>query len=334
MEVDHDLLRVAVAGRRVMVTGAAGSIGSELCRQLVRLGCESLVLYDRAESALYYTDIELRRAGGDARIEPVVGDIGDGAHVNEVIGRHRPEIVYHAAAYKHVPLMQRFPLEAIRNNVLATRVVAEAARAGGVKSFVFVSTDKAATPVGIMAQTKRVAESLVCSYDKSPTAFMAVRFGNVLGSNGSVVPLFQWQIANGGPVTVTHVDAARYFMLVAEAAHLILQAGAMGRGGEVFFLDMGEPIRVMDLARDLVRRAGRNVTLQTIGLRPGESLHEQLTSDSEDVFASEHDRILVRRARALDPDDLTRDLEELAGLVAIRAEDAAMELLAALAARY
>ncbi len=338
VRLDVDRLRQELGGSRILVTGAAGSIGSEICRQLATFGPEIMVLFDRAESPLYFIDLEIRRTFPFLKVVPVVGDILDRSLVEEVIQSFALQIVYHAAAYKHVPLMEVYPLEAMQNNIFGTETVALAAKKRGVKKFVFISTDKAVRPVGIMGMTKRVAEGLLCSLNGGPTTFIAVRFGNVLGSEGSVLPLFQWQIARGEPVEVTDPEASRYFMLLSEAAQLVLQAGAMGKGGEVFFLDMGEPIRIMDLAHNLIQLSGlepgRDVPIEVIGLRPGERLREELIMEQEELLATEHEKVFMVENRHFDPQGFEPELEALRNLVAERDREKAIEQLKVMAAQY
>ncbi|MFQ5658311.1 MAG: polysaccharide biosynthesis protein, partial [Candidatus Methylomirabilales bacterium] len=338
VRLDRHRLRRELQEKRILVTGAAGSIGSEICRQLATFEPEMLLLFDRAESSLYFIDLELRRACPSLKVIPVVGDILDRQKVEEVIRVHAPDLVYHAAAYKHVPLMETHPLEAIQNNVFGTETVVEAARQGKVKKLVFVSTDKAVRPIGVMGMTKRLAEGLLHACNGGPTAFVAVRFGNVLGSDGSVVPLFRWQIVKGGPVTVTHPEATRYFMLLSEAAQLVLQAGAMGKGGEIFFLDMGEPVKIMDLANNLIRLSGlelgEDIQIEVTGLRPGERLNEALVMDKEELSPTEHEKVLMVKNQHLDPDKFRQDLEVLRCLVESRDRDGAVEQLKLMAARY
>jgi FlaA1/EpsC-like NDP-sugar epimerase len=338
VRLDVDRLQEELRGRRILVTGAGGSIGSELCRQLAVFEPEMLVLFERAESSLYFVDLELRSRHPGLQVMSVVGDILDRRRVEDIIAAYAPEIIYHAAAYKHVPLMEAHPLEAIENNIFGTEVVALAARRSAVRKFVLISTDKAVKPVGIMGMTKRMAECLLLSLNGGPTTFVAVRFGNVLGSDGSVLPLFRWQIAQGGPVTVTDPEASRYFMLLSEAAQLVLQAGAMGRGGEIFFLDMGEPVKVLDLAENLIRLSGlepgRDIPIEVIGLRPGERLREELVVDGEELLPSEHEKVLLVRNNHFDPEAFRRDLEELRRLVADRDRKHATEKLCTMAWRY
>jgi FlaA1/EpsC-like NDP-sugar epimerase len=285
-------------GRRVLVTGAGGSIGAELARQAARFAPAELVLLDHAENGLYYIERELATSAPGCALRAVVGDLCDPDGIEALLARCRPEIVLHAAAHKHVPLLEDAPREAVRNNVLGTRVLLDAAMRHGVTHFVLVSTDKAVNPSSVMGASKRVCERLVqAASRRGPGHFCAVRFGNVLGSEGSVVPLFQRQLERGGPLTVTHPEATRYFMTIPEAVRLVLQAAAMGRGGEVFLLDMGEPVKVLDLARQLIRlaglREGEDVEIVFTGLRPGEKLHEELHSHAEQARMTRRERILL-----------------------------------------
>ena len=299
IEMDLQDLHPLLEGKRVLVTGAGGSIGSEICRQIIRYQPASLILFERYENGLYALDLELRMQVPKVRIVPVVGDITVRDRVIEVFRQMDPEIVFHAAAYKHVPLMELNPREAVRNNVLGTKTVAEVALACGVDRFVFISTDKTVKPTSVMGATKRVAEDLLQSLSyRGTTKFMVVRFGNVLGSNGSVVPLFTEQIRRGGPVTVTHPEIKRFFMTIPEAVQLVLQASYLGRGGEIFVLDMGEQVKVVDLARNMIVLSGlvpdRDIQIVYSGLRPGEKLYEELFNDSEQVVTTSH--IKIRRA--------------------------------------
>lgn len=299
VELDTGRISGCVAGRVVLVTGAGGSIGSELCRQLVRFGPARLVLVDAGEFNLYSIQSELEQDFAFDNVEGVLGSICDESLMRRVLADHSPAIVFHAAAYKHVPMLERSPWQAVSNNVMGSRIVMDAAVEAGVERFVLVSTDKAVRPTNVMGASKRVTELLMQARLGRGTRFMAVRFGNVLGSSGSVVPLFRHQIEKGGPVTVTHPDVTRYFMSIPEAAQLILQAASMGRerGGEVFVLDMGVPVRITDMARDLIRLSGRepdtDIKLVFTGLRPGEKLHEELITAGEGIVRTEHDKILV-----------------------------------------
>jgi len=289
-------LRGFFRGRAVMVTGAGGSIGSELVRQLGCFGPSALILYERHEHSLYQMDMELRRTYPDLNLVPVIGDILDTHRVYQVLKEHEPKVLFHAAAYKHVPLMELHPREAIRVNVLGTRNVAQLAMDSGIDRFVFISSDKAVEPYSVMGSTKRVAELMLQDYaGKSSTKFMTVRFGNVLESSGSVLPLFKEQIKRGGPVTVTHPDVTRYFMTTTEAVHLVLHAAIMGKGGEIFVLDMGDPIRVLEMAKQLISLYGyepdRDIKIEITGLRAGEKLHEGLFNPGEKVNSTGHQKI-------------------------------------------
>jgi nucleoside-diphosphate-sugar epimerase len=302
--LDEYAIRARLAGRVVLVTGAGGSIGSELCRQIARYRPEALVGFDQAETALYQIDQEMRERFPGIRFIPEVGSIRNRRRVAEIFREHRPRSVYHAAAYKHVPMMEAQLFEAVANNVFGTRNVADAAARAEAEDFVLVSSDKAVRPASVMGATKRVAE-LVCLAahergrvrESNPTEFMAVRFGNVLGSNGSVIPRFQRQIAAGGPITVTHPEMRRFFMTIAEAAELVLEAAAMGAGGEIFELDMGEPVRIVDLARNLVLLSGLrpdvDIRIEYTGVRPGEKLFEELSALEEHTLPTRHSQIRV-----------------------------------------
>jgi FlaA1/EpsC-like NDP-sugar epimerase len=301
--LDESRLQAWIRGRSVLVTGAGGSIGSELCRQIARFEPARLVLFEHNEFALYRMEQEFAAQYPAIRLDCVIGDVKDGARVVEAIALHQPQLVFHAAAYKHVPLMEQDNAwEAIRNNVLGTWCVAEAAIAQGVEKFVMVSTDKAVNPANVMGASKRLAE-IVCQglQAKGATCFVIVRFGNVLGSTGSVIPKFREQIARGGPVTVTHPEITRYFMSIPEAAQLVLQAGLMGSGGEIFVLDMGEPVKIVDLARELIRLSGyaeADIGIEFTGLRPGEKLYEELLADGEHTLPTPHPKLRIAKSRA------------------------------------
>jgi FlaA1/EpsC-like NDP-sugar epimerase len=303
VELDDAGLHAFLGGKTVVVTGAGGSIGSELCRQIVRYTPARIVLLDASELALYSIEQEFCDRLPHAEIAAVIGDAKDARRVAEVFARYRPQVVFHAAAYKHVPLMEEEnAFEAVANNVLSTVTVARAAQQAGASKFVLVSTDKAVNPANVMGASKRLAE-MVCQVlqDSSRTQLVIVRFGNVLGSTGSVVPRFREQIARGGPVTVTHPDIQRYFMSIPEATQLVLQAGAMGKGGEIFVLDMGEPVRIVDLARQMIRLSGLaedDVRIEYTGLRPGEKLYEEPLADAEKTLPTPHPKLRVAQARA------------------------------------
>jgi FlaA1/EpsC-like NDP-sugar epimerase len=295
-------IRSNTEGHVVLVTGAAGSIGSELSRQVATLGPAHLVLFERSESDLHDLELVLRQLLPNVEMTAVVGDILDPADVSAAFSRHRPSRVYHAAAYKHVTLMERHVVSAVRNNVLGTYHVAQAAERFGAQQFVLISSDKAVRPTSLMGATKRAAERVILSMGDGATRFTAVRFGNVLGSRGSVVPIFKRQIEMGGPVTVTHPEVVRFFMTIPEAVQLVLQAAASSVGGDIFHLDMGEPVRIADLAENMIRLSGfepgRDIEIKFVGLRPGEKLYEELLVDGEDVEPTEHPQ--VRMVRAVD----------------------------------
>jgi FlaA1/EpsC-like NDP-sugar epimerase len=319
VQLDAAALHSFLGGKVVLVTGAGGSIGSELCRQIARYAPARIVLFDAAEFALYSIEQEFRDRLARVPIAAVIGDAKNARRVGEVFARHRPQVVFHAAAYKHVPLMEEEnAFEAVANNVLSTVTVARAAQDARAEKFVLVSTDKAVNPANIMGASKRVAE-MACQalQPDSGTELVIVRFGNVLGSTGSVVPRFREQIAHGGPVTVTHPDIQRYFMSIPEAAQLVLQAGTMGKGGEIYVLDMGEPVRIVELARQMIRLSGLaedDIRIEYTGLRPGEKLYEEPLADAERTLATPHPKLRVAQARAPQNGKLLEELHSwLAG---------------------
>lgn len=286
VELDLSSISEKISGKTVLVTGAGGSIGSEICRQIAQFFPQKLILLGHGENSIYSIDMEIRNQYGQAiEIVPVIGDVQDRDRMFEVIEEHRPHVIYHAAAHKHVPLMEYNPKEAVKNNVFGTKNVAEAADTFGVETFVLISSDKAVNPTNVMGSTKRIAEMIIQKLDlHSKTKFVAVRFGNVLGSRGSVIPLFKKQIHAGGPVTVTHPEMTRYFMTIPEASRLVIQAGTLARGGEIFVLDMGEPVKITDLAQNLIRLSGYTVDeigIKYSGLRPGEKMFEELLNEKE-----------------------------------------------------
>src|SRR5207245_10410338 len=317
VRTDLQELPPVLEGKRVLVTGAGGSIGSELCRQIARYKPALLILFERHENSLYALDLELREMFPQMKTLPLIGDTTVPGRVVEVFGRCAPQIIFHAAAHKHVPLMEENPGEAVRNNILGTRIVGEAALASGVERFILISTDKAINPTNVMGATKRIAEYVVEKMNRrGRTCFTVVRFGNVLGSNGSVVPRFAERIRKGGPVTVTHPEIRRYFMTIPESVQLVLQASVMGQGGDVFVLDMGEQIRVADMARNMILLSGhvpdKDIKITYTGLRPGEKLYEELFGDKECVEPTSHAKI--KRAithAAFGPGELDRHIEEL-----------------------
>ncbi|MHC0036453.1 polysaccharide biosynthesis protein [Pseudoneobacillus sp. C159] len=286
VELDITTISEYVSGKTVLVTGAGGSIGSEICRQICQFHPKKIVLVGHGENSIYLIDMELRKlVPPSVEVIPVIGDIQDRSRMFEVFEEHRPDVVYHAAAHKHVPLMEYNPRESVKNNVFGTKNVAEAADTFGVDTFVLISSDKAVNPTNVMGSTKRIAEMVIQQIDKaSKTKFVAVRFGNVLGSRGSVIPLFKKQIMAGGPVTVTHPEMTRYFMTIPEASRLVIQAGSLARGGEIFVLDMGEPVKIVDLAVNLIKLSGYSVEeigIKYSGIRPGEKMYEELLGDKE-----------------------------------------------------
>jgi FlaA1/EpsC-like NDP-sugar epimerase len=314
-----DQIRGRIADKVLLITGAGGSIGSELTRQAAALGPRQLVLLDRSENDLFKLGHELSRKFPHLDYIPVVGDIQDVTLLRDVFATHRPQSVFHAAAYKHVPMMEKNCFQAITNNIFGTYNVALLARQYRVEDFVLISSDKAVNPTNIMGVTKRVAELIMQGLQDNGTRFMAVRFGNVLGSNGSAVPLFEQQIAAGGPVTITHPDARRYFMTIPEAVQLVLQASSMGQGGEIFVLDMGEPVRILDLVRNLIRLSGlepdRDIKIDFVGLRPGEKLFEELKLEGEDIGPTAHEKIRVVTGSKITFEQVSGWLEELSVLV-------------------
>jgi FlaA1/EpsC-like NDP-sugar epimerase len=315
VRIDTDLLRNAVRGRTVLVTGAGGSIGSEVVRQLLPLEPALVVALDRSENALFYLERELAVRFPLAQVRIKVGDCQDAAAIRTLLFETKPALVVHAAAYKHVPLMETHPVEAVRNNVAATLSLAETCREHAVERFVLISSDKAVNPTSMMGATKRAAELALQCLPPEPTNFLAVRFGNVLGSEGSIVPLFRRQIAEGGPVTVTHPEVMRYFMTIPEAVGLVLQAGIMGKGGELFHLDMGRPVKVAELAAKLIQlsgfRPGDDIEIRFTGLRPGEKMHEELLAAGEGVEPTAHPRVLVVRRGEPARDQIRARIEDL-----------------------
>jgi FlaA1/EpsC-like NDP-sugar epimerase len=312
--LEEDLLRSFLENKTVMVTGAGGSIGSELARQAARFGAGTLLLVDRAEFALFDIDRELRDAWPELSIVPLVADICDCELMRALLEKYSPSMVLHAAAHKHVPMMESNPTEAVKNNIIATRELGELAGEAGVESFIQISTDKAVRPTSVMGASKRVAELAVQDLNpKYDTRFVSVRFGNVLGSAGSVIPTFREQILAGGPVTVTHPDMVRYFMTLSEAAQLVLQAGAIGEGGEIFVLDMGEPVRIFDMARDMISLFGlkpfEDIDIVFTGIRPGEKLFEEIEIAGEHMTTTRHPKIFIGRINNCDSEAVSEALK-------------------------
>jgi FlaA1/EpsC-like NDP-sugar epimerase len=316
VSLDWAAITRGVQDKTILVTGGGGSIGSELCRQVARLKPAHLVIFEQSEFNLYSIELELKRTFPDLKLTVLLGDIYDTVAVEQMLRAHRPTVILHAAAYKHVPMLEHQLRAAVKNNVLGTRNLASLAERYGCATFVMISTDKAVNPANIMGMTKRVAE-IYCQNlsSRSSTHFITVRFGNVLGSAGSVIPLFQKQIASGGPVTVTHAEITRYFMTIPEAAQLILQAGTMGKGGEIFVLDMGEPVKIAYLADQLIRLSGKkpgeDIEIVYTGLRPGEKLYEELFHESEKLTGTKHPKILLANSRSMDFTQLEQVLDKL-----------------------
>ncbi len=325
-KLDDSPVRAGLRGRSVLVTGAAGSIGSELCRQVARFAPSCLVAFDQSESELFRIENELREKYPGLEIVAALGDIRDACRLPEILERHRVESVFHAAAYKHVPMMESHVVEAARNNILGTWNLVRAARGMGVRNLLMISSDKAVNPICVMGATKRVCERIIGAQraESGATTCASVRFGNVLGSNGSVVPIFQAQIDAGGPIKVTHPDARRYFMTIAEAVSLTLQASTKSRGSEIFVLDMGEPIRIVDLAENMIRLAGlipyEDVEIQFTGLRPGEKLMEELNGDGAGILATDQEKMRVIREQPLSWDVIPEWMERLEELLVARRE--------------
>lgn len=316
--VDMDSASIAgyVENRRVLVTGAGGSIGSELCRQIMRFGPQEIILLGRGENSIFTIMEELKRSVEPVKLTPVIADVRDYQRLLYLFDKHKPQVVFHAAAHKHVPLMEANPSEAVTNNVGGTQNLANLADQFAVETFVLVSSDKAVNPTSVMGATKRVAELVIQDLSmRSKTKFVAVRFGNVLDSRGSVLPIWRQQIAAGGPITVTHPDVTRYFMIIPEAVQLILQAGAIGTGGSIFVLDMGKPIRIVDLAHDLIKLSGltpgEDIEIQFVGLRPGEKLHEELLTAAEGLTKTTYKKIFVGAPQSIDSAALASELRTL-----------------------
>ncbi|MFI1743940.1 polysaccharide biosynthesis protein [Thalassobellus sediminis] len=315
IQINNPNLVNEFTGEVVLITGAAGSIGSELVYQLSNFDVKHLILVDQAESALYDVQQDLKR-GGKHNFTAIVADIRDGLRMDNIFQEHKPTMVFHAAAYKHVPLMEQSPYEAIKINVNGTKLLADTSSRYNVKKFVFVSTDKAVNPTSVMGATKRMAEMYIsCLQKESKTKFITTRFGNVLGSNGSVIPLFKKQIENGGPLTLTHKDITRYFMTIPEASQLVLEAATMGKGGEIFIFDMGESVKIYDLAKNMIKLSGlrfpEDIDIKISGLRPGEKLYEELLANGENTLSTYHKKIMISKTRELDYASIKFEIEEL-----------------------
>jgi len=335
VSLDLDLIRKFIRGKRVMVTGAGGSIGSELCRQVAKFAPRTLALVEQSEFNLFTIHQELSSKFPEVNLRPLICDVCDSERVDHVFADELPEVVFHAAAHKHVPMMEWNPGEAVKNNVFGTKKVADAADRFGCGTFVLISTDKAVNPTSVMGTTKRAAEMYIQALAQtSRTKYLAVRFGNVLGSTGSVIPIFKAQIAAGGPVTVTHPEMTRYFMTIPEASQLVMQAGAMGESGEIMVLDMGQPVRIMDLAEELIRLSGLtpqvDIEIRVTGIRAGEKLFEELSFDAERMSKTRHDKIFVGNLHAFGLAEINRGLEALASVTNSTSRDEVRRALAKL----
>ena len=316
VNLDLDSIEAFTRDKTILVTGAGGSIGSEMCRQLCNFGPKLLLLIEQAENPLFHIERELNRQFPNVSVKAVICNICDKIRVEEIFERYRPQVVIHAAAHKHVPLMETNPGESVKNNIVGTQTVADASDRHNCLNFVMISTDKAVNPTSLMGSSKRIAEMYIQDLNRtSKTHFVTVRFGNVLGSNGSVVPIFKKQIAQGGPVTVTHPEMKRYFMTIPEASQLVLQAATMGKGGEIFVLDMGEPVRIVDLARELIILSGfrpeEDIEIEFVGVRPGEKLFEELSIKGEDMQPTRHPKIGIWKNISIDRDRLRAGINEL-----------------------
>lgn len=320
IKLNNENINVYIKEKVIMVTGGGGSIGSELCRQIARFNPQKLIILDIYENNAYDLQMELKRQYPDLNLEVVIASIRDLKRLKEIFSKYRPYVVFHAAAHKHVPLMEDNPAEAVKNNVIGTYNLAKCSDMYGVRRFVQISTDKAVNPTNIMGASKRFCEKIIQAFDReSNTEYVAVRFGNVLGSNGSVIPLFKRQIKQGGPVTVTHPEINRFFMTIPEAAQLVIQAGAMAEGGEIFVLDMGEPVKIVDLAKDLIRLSGlkpdEDIKIEYTGLRPGEKLYEELLMDEIALTSTEHEKIFVEKPMDFDLNYVEQSIEEFKEVV-------------------
>ncbi len=341
VRLEEDRIQQKIAGRIILITGAAGSIGSELCRQTLRFGPAHLIVFDQAESDLFRIDNEIRSKFPGVQVTAEIGDIRDSRRVEEVIRSYHVQSVFHAAAYKHVPLMESHVFEAVKNNVMGTWNLARIASELRVTDFLMISSDKAVNPTNVMGATKRIAELIVGALGRNAsnhTNFVCVRFGNVLGSNGSVVPTFQAQIASGGPVTVTHPEVRRYFMSVREAVQLVLQASTMGKGSDIFVLDMGDPMRILDLAHNMIRLAGlvpdEDIEVRIVGLRPGEKLYEELMTEGENITPTYHEKIKIFQGAGISFEEISNWLIQLPLLLARRDREATIEHMKAIVPEY
>jgi len=337
VELDLDLIEAFAKDKIILVTGAGGSIGSEMCRQVCNFNPKLLLLIEQAENPLFEIERELHSQFPQVPIKGIICNITDKIRVEGIFKRYKPQVVIHAAAHKHVPLMELNPGEAIKNNIIGTQTVADAADHYGSTNFVMISTDKAVNPTSIMGSSKRIAEMHTQALSRtSKTHFVTVRFGNVLGSDGSVVPIFKKQIAEGGPVTVTHPDMKRYFMTIPEASQLVLQAATMGKGGEIFVLDMGEPVKIVDLAKELITLSGfgEDIKIDFTSLRPGEKLFEELSIKGEDMQPTRHPKIAIWKNIPMDRDKLRAGINELVDIAKMQDHDTIVQKIKELVPEY
>lgn len=324
--LDNKSISKQLKDKTVLITGAAGSIGSEIVRQVLNFNPKTVLILDQAETPLHHMYLEMNSLNSNSEMYTIIADVRNKEAMDNVFKTHQPQVVFHAAAYKHVPLMEENPSQAILTNIEGTKNIADLSCLYNVKKFVMVSTDKAVNPSNVMGASKRIAEKYVQSLQlknhdgggKNATKFITTRFGNVLGSNGSVVPLFTKQISNGGPITITHPDIIRYFMTIPEACQLVLEAGAMGNGGEIYIFDMGKPVKIIDLARKMIKLAGfipdKDIKIQIVGLRPGEKLYEELLNDTSKTLPTYHEKIMISEEILDEFDVLNTDIEELIGI--------------------
>ncbi|MDP8293132.1 MAG: nucleoside-diphosphate sugar epimerase/dehydratase [Candidatus Orphnella occulta] len=339
VEIDTKDLTFFIKEKTILITGAGGSIGSELCRQIAKFDPKLLILYDYNENDTYFMELELKGKYPHIKLKTIIGDIKDIALLKHTFSQYKPKIVFHAAAHKHVPLMEENPIASVKNNVIGTRNLMYAAEHYKVESFIMISTDKAVNPTNIMGASKRIAEQIIQAKAKiARTKFIAVRFGNVIGSNGSVIPIFRRQIQDGGPVTVTHSEVKRYFMTASEAAQLVLQAGAIGKNGEILILDMGEQIRIIDLAKNLIALSGfeldEDIKIKFIGLRPGEKMKEEMLLDVEHDKATKHDKIYIAQPSSFNLKKLNRDIRELERLANLMSNSKVVEKIREMVPNY
>ncbi len=323
IRLDEERIALEITGKTILVTGAAGSIGSEIVRQIAHFAPRQIILIDQAETPLHYLELETQEYSQGSAVEFILCDIGNEARMRKIFDTFRPDMVYHAAAYKHVPMMENNPAEAVLTNIRGTRIIADLSVEFRVKKFIMISTDKAVNPTNVMGASKRIAEIYTQALDNvNGTRFITTRFGNVLGSNGSVIPLFRSQIEKGGPVTITHPEVTRFFMTIPEACQLVLEAGAWGKGGEIFIFDMGKSVKIIDLAKKMIQLSGlvlgKDIQIKFTGLRPGEKLYEELLNVEENAMPTHHPLILTARVRAFSLKEVKQDIEELIALVPTR----------------